>query len=155
MTSDNQDYQPAPVGRFRRLAAITYDLFLLAAVILVAVSLFTVLIDLVGGQGTSGRLLQQDWARLFFQVYLLIVAASFYLWFWHHGGQTLGLKAWKLKVVDQQLQSPGYVSALMRLLLAVITCLPLGLGLLWIFFDPQKQALYERLSGTRLVQLES
>ena len=144
----------ASVGLIRRLAAIIYDLFLLAAVILVAVSLFTIVVESMAGKSSSGELLEIPWIKLAYQLYLLLVSALFYLWFWTHGGQTLGLKVWKLKVVDDDLSELNMKKAGLRLVWAVVTCIPFGIGYLWAIFNKERLTLYDRLSGTRLVQLE-
>jgi uncharacterized RDD family membrane protein YckC len=144
----------ATVGIARRLAAILYDLFLLVAVILVAVSLFTILVESVAGQSSSGQLLETPWIKVVFQLYLFLVSALFYLWFWTHGGQTLGLKVWKLKVVDNDLNELDIKKAGLRLVWAIVTCIPFGLGYLWALFNKERLTLYDQLSGTRLVQLE-
>ncbi|MBT8438916.1 MAG: RDD family protein [Gammaproteobacteria bacterium] len=144
----------ASVGIMRRLAAILYDVFLLGAVILVAVSLFTIVVESIAGQSSSGELLQIPWIKVVFQLYLFVVSALFYLWFWTHGGQTLGLKVWKLKVVDNDLCEPDIKKAGLRLVWAIVTCIPFGLGYLWALFNKERLTLYDQLSGTRLVQLE-
>jgi len=144
----------APAGIMRRLAAIIYDLFLLAAVILVAVSLFTIVVESIAGQSSSGELLETPWIKLLFQFYLSLVSALFYLWFWTHGGQTLGLKVWKLKVVDDSLHTPGIKTSGLRLGWAIVTCIPFGIGFLWALFNKNRLTLYDQLSGTRLVQVE-
>lgn len=143
-----------PVGIFRRSAAIIYDLFLLIAIILVAVSVFTIVVELIAGQSSSGELLETPWIKITYQLYLLLVAALFYLWFWTHGGQTLGLKVWKLKVVDSELSGLDLKTAGRRLFWTIVTCIPFGVGYLWAFFNKERMTLYDRLSGTRLVQLE-
>lgn len=150
----SENISVASVGIMRRLAAIIYDLFLLVAVILVAVSLFTIVVESLAGQSSSGELLETPWIKLLFQLYLSLVSALFYIWFWTHGGQTLGLKVWKLKVVDESLSEPGMKKAILRLAWSIVTCIPFGIGFLWMLFNKNRLTLYDQLSGTRLVQLE-
>lgn len=142
-------------GFFRRLAVMFYDWVLLSAVILVAVTLFTIVADLLLGEGASQQLLQTSWIKVLYQVYLLLIGMLFYLWFWTHGGQTLGMKVWKVKIVDQNGDQPGLKQAFLHLLLAVVTNLPFGLGFIWLLFHPEKQTLYDTWSKTRLIQLEN
>ena len=141
-------------GFFRRLAVIFYDWVLLSAVILVAVSLFTILTDLLLGKGSSQQLLQTSWIKVLYQLYLLLIGMLFYVWFWTHGGQTLGMKVWKVKIVDNKGNQPGFKQALLHLLLAILTNLPFGLGFIWLVFHAEKQTLYDTWSKTRLIQLE-
>jgi uncharacterized RDD family membrane protein YckC len=77
---------PAPI--WRRCAAAVYDGLLLLGLWMVALVLDTVVRDLFG--------LERNWAAL--RAYLLLVGLGFFGWSWTHGGQTLGLRAWRLRV---------------------------------------------------------
>lgn len=157
MNSDDThiDFSGSSPGFFRRIAAMFYDWVLLIAVILVAVTVFTMGTDLVFGQNASHDLLQNPVARLFYQLYLVAVSALFYAWFWTHGGQTLGMKVWKLKIVDQNLDTPGLKQALLRLFYIILSCIPAGLGFFWMLFNDRNLTLYDSLSKTRLIIIDS
>ena len=90
---------------------------------------------------------------LWFRAYLLGVAALFFCGFWLRGGQTLGLRAWRLRVesVDGQALTPR--QALARFLAAFLALVPAGLGLVWLLFDAEHRAWHDRMSGTRVVYL--
>ncbi len=135
----------------RHLAAIFYDLFLLLAIILVAASLFTIVIDIFAGQGVSGELLQQTVWKTLFQFYLFFVSGLFYSFFWVRGGQTLGMKVWKIRLVNFAGNNPSWSQAWRRLLLALPLNLLLGFGLISRMLDPEQLSLYDRLSETRLI----
>jgi uncharacterized RDD family membrane protein YckC len=79
------------------------------------------------------------------QVFILVVFAAYFLWCWLRGGQTLAMRAWKIRLVDV---TPA--RALLRFLYAV-ALVPTGLSLLWVFVDKEKQFLHDRLAGTRLI----
>jgi uncharacterized RDD family membrane protein YckC len=134
--------QAASPGLLRRLAAICYDLLLLAGVLVLAAALAT---GVSGGQPITGL------ARLLFQLYLLLVCYLYFAWQWTKGGQTLGMRAWRLQLLRDDGRPLGWGDALKRLLLAGLALLPLGLGLLWSLFDPDRLAWHDRLSKTRLV----
>ena len=78
------------------MAAIVYDLFLLTAVLFVATAIALPLN--AGAAFTSGQYL--------YPVYLLAVSFLFFGWFWTHGGQTLGMRAWKIIVLNRLGLSP-------------------------------------------------
>ena len=63
------------------------------------------------------------------------------------GGQTLAMKAWKIRLVDV---TPA--KALARFLWALIF-VPTGVSILWAIFDKERQFLHDRLARTRLVSL--
>ena len=153
MATDNiqADFPTQNPGFFRRLAAMFYDWVLLVAVILVAVTVFTMTTDLIFGKNTSNDILQVPLAKLFYQLYLGTISGLFYAWFWTHGGQTLGMKVWKLKIVDSTHNSISLKQALIRLFYIVLSCIPFGLGFFWMLFNKQKLTLYDSLSKTQLV----
>jgi len=146
----NQSLKKTP-SLSRQLAAILYDLFLLLAIILAAVSVVTVGIDLITSQGFSTQLLEQQPWKFIYQTYLFIVGAGFYIFFWVRGGQTLGMKVWKMQLVSFDGQTPDWSQALLRLILALVFNSAFGIGLLSRLFNADDLTIYDRLSATRLV----
>lgn len=129
-------------GLLRRLAAIFYDLLLLIALLAVA----TTLITLPFGMPEGGSLVAFQW--LLFEVIPLL----FFTGFWWRGGQTLGMRAWHMRVVRMDGSPLSWGDALKRHLAAILSCLALGLGFLWVLLDRDGMAWHDRLSGTRLVR---
>ncbi|MCI0354493.1 MAG: RDD family protein, partial [Acidobacteria bacterium] len=84
------------------------------------------------------------WLRHALQLFILAVFAAYFLWCWLRGGQTLAMKAWRIRLIDV---SP--TRALLRLALATLL-LPTGISLIWALFDRDRQFLHDRLAGTRL-----
>lgn len=125
-------------GFFPRIAAIVYDLFLLIAILFVATAL---LLPINAGKAFTSQ-------QFFYPVYLLVVSFVFYGWFWTHGGQTLGLKAWQLKVLTFDRQPISWMQAMMRFCAAVLSWSLLGLGFLWILVDKNRRSWHDYLSGT-------
>lgn len=128
-------------GFFRRLAAILYDGLLLFALMAVATTLITLPFGMPTGEGL-----------FIYQFFLFeIIPLIFFSVFWVRGGQTLGMRAWKLKLVRADGDPVLWSDAIKRYLSAHLTLLALGLGFLWIFVDPQRLAWHDRLSNTRLI----
>src|SRR4051812_33838713 len=94
---------------------------------------------------SGGRDATAGWLRYALQAFIVVVFAAYFLRCWLRGGQTLAMKAWRIRLVDV---TPG--KALLRFVYAVIL-VPTGLSVLWIFFDKDRQFLHDRLAGTRLV----
>lgn len=132
----------------RRLAAILYDLLLLAAVVIVAAFIYTVAV-----QGLTGADLTQGLARLAFRLFLLAVIVGYFLYFWTNGRQSLAMRTWRLLLLREDGAPLRLVDALRRIGFAVLTLAPLGLGLWWMLFDRDRQTWYDRLAGTRTVLL--
>lgn len=76
-----------------------------------------------------------------------MVLAGYYIRSWLRGGQTLAMKAWRIRVMDITPRK-----ALLRFLYALVL-VPTGISILWAFFDRDRQFLHDRLAGTRLVLL--
>jgi uncharacterized RDD family membrane protein YckC len=130
-------------GLLRRIAALFYDSLLLAGVLMLASALVT-LIN-AGEPVPSGPLM---WL---FQLYLLAVIYLYFAWHWTHGGQTLGMRAWRLRLLRCDGHNLQQTDGLKRFVAAVLSLLPMGLGLLWCLVDPDGLAWHDRLSATRLV----
>ena len=113
-----------------------YDGMLLFAVGFFATWLF---------QFAAGTLEIAGWRRHLLQAFLLAVFAAYFLWCWLRGGQTLAMRAWRLRLVQV---SPR--RALLRFLLALLL-VPTGLSILWALVDRERQFLHDRIAGTRLV----
>jgi uncharacterized RDD family membrane protein YckC len=132
------------VGFFRRMASILYDLLLLLALMALA----TTAITLPFGMPSSGWL-------LLFQVFTFeIIPLLFFTGFWSRGGQTLGMRAWRLKVVREDGGDVSWNDALRRHLAALLSCLSLGLGFLWALIDKEGLAWHDHISRTRLIRLQ-
>ncbi len=135
---------PAPL--WRRLAAMVYDALLLVALWIAVGALLMLL--------SGGRLAAPDrptWLLAVEQLVLIAVTWGFFTWFWTHGGQTLGMRAWRLRLTDLQ-GSPGGIAAASRRWLASLLSLgAMGLGYVWVLIDREQCAWHDRLSGTRVI----
>lgn len=131
----------AAPGLLRRLAAIFYDWLLLTGVMIVAA---LPLVWILGGAPAN-------WvAQAAFRIYLLGITYGFFAWFWTHGGQTLGMRVWRLRVVSCSGGPVSWRQATWRFLAALVSLACLGLGFLWVMHDRERRAWHDRLSGTRL-----
>ncbi len=127
-------------GLLRRLMAMLYDAFLITAVMF-AISAIAVALN--GGNAVGSPI---------FYFVLMLVPPCFFLWFWLHGGQTLGMSAWQLRLTGSNQQAVTAWQCLKRLALALVTLAPLGLGLLWMLIDRENRTLYGRFSGTKITK---
>lgn len=151
----------ASVGR--RIAAMLYEAVVVAAVIFIASLLFH--------GAATGRLVGAS--RLAFQIYLVAVLGLYFVWFWQRG-QTLPMRAWRLRLVARDGGPVTPTRALARFLAAAAAIgtsfvaalylrehpdagaawaavVPGPLSVAWALADRDRQALYDRIAGTRLV----
>jgi len=124
-------------GLARRLASLLYE-----AVLVCAVAFFAGFAFLFASGGAP----LEGWVLRAHQSLVVAVLAAYFLWCWLRGGQTLAMKAWKLRLAGV---TPG--RALARFLLALVL-VPTGIGILWALVDREHQFLHDRIAGTRLVR---
>ena len=136
----DKEYQSA--GLFRRLAAILYDSLLIIAMWLITTLLLVAFIN--DGAALQGPL---------FQFGLYFEACLFYSYFWRLRGQTLGMQVWKIKLISPSLQTLSWQECFARLFFALVSVSMLGLGFIWMLFDPDRLTWHDRASGTRVVLL--
>lgn len=144
--------QWATPGLLRRMAAIFYDSILIIALLLMAIALVVIPLDLTFGSDNINI------ARLrynpFYLAYLFCVMAGFHILFWMRGGQTLGMRAWRLRVVRNDGTALNFKDALLRYLAAILSGAVFGLGFLWVLVDRDGLAWHDRISRTRLIMLK-
>jgi uncharacterized RDD family membrane protein YckC len=130
----------AKPGLLRHLAAIIYDLLLLVAVLFFATA---ILLPFNGGEAFSHQ-------QITYPLYLLTVSFCFYGWFWTHGGQTLGLKAWKIRLLNNTYQFISWRQAFIRFFVSILSWGILGLGFLWPLVDKNQRSWHDIASKTGL-----
>jgi len=141
-------------GFFRRFAAWVYDLLVAVAIIMLASALAlgfvailtaTGLLVLAEGQDHAGWLNQSP----FYSLYVVTVLGAFFGWFWWRSGQTIGMRAWRLKVQNRD----GSRLTGKQTFIRVLTC-AFGLGNLWVLVDfKNRRAWHDYAAGTELVTL--
>jgi uncharacterized RDD family membrane protein YckC len=161
-----QSAMQAPALR-RRLATMVYEGVILFGVVFIAGYLFSTLTQQRNGLTHHNVLM----------AWIGLVLAAYFVWFWTHGGQTLPMKTWRLRVVDAHGQPVRTGRAIARYVLAWLWFLPplalhplLGLAVaqtlvafavwvvLWaaaVRLDPARQFLHDRIAGTRIVAIAS
>ncbi|MGH8283253.1 MAG: RDD family protein [Gammaproteobacteria bacterium] len=185
--SASQSSQPAadtrsPVapGLFRRLASGFYDVIIMLAICILATFL---IMPFTHGRVFESFYAQHAGVKLLYQMGLLALGYAFFGGFWTHGGQTIGMRTWNLRVLRADYAPLEWHRALIRYLTMLIPWLLVVLGFeflfnarsqpdayvlrgaaavifllalaafLWPAFDPQRLAWHDYLSGTRLVRL--
>ncbi|MFC6671596.1 RDD family protein [Marinobacterium aestuariivivens] len=131
-----------PASLARRLLAMLYDTLLVIALWMV---LGAIAVTLNGGEAVDGPL----WRTVLF-----VATYLFFAYFWTRSGQTLGMLAWQLRVQTVAGGHINWTQALTRYMVAIPSLLLCGLGYFWILIGDEKLSWGDRLSDTRVVQLE-
>lgn len=133
-----------PAGLGRRLAALCYDLLLLVGALVV----LTLLVLVIRG----GRAIEPG--TLWFDAVLGAGALVFFVWFWTHGGQTLGMTAWRIELRSHAGGPVTLRQAVVRFVAAWLSLLACGLGFAWSLVDARHRAWHDLIAGTIVVRKE-
>jgi uncharacterized RDD family membrane protein YckC len=136
----------------RRLAAMLYDTLLVLPIIMasVALSMGARALIFAGGEQDIN---QQALNPQLVQLIALITATLFFSWFWLRSGQTLGMQAWRIKLVSINGEPLTARQAIIRCLGATLSALCLGIGYWWSLFDPHRRCWHDYISGSELILL--
>jgi len=83
----------------------------------------------------------------------LLTTMVFFCAFWLKNGQTLGMQAWRIKLVSDTGSDPSLRQCVLRFFGALLSTACLGLGYLWCLFDRRGRYWHDHLSGTHLILL--
>ncbi|PHS27452.1 MAG: hypothetical protein COA83_00085 [Methylophaga sp.] len=125
---------------FRMFAVMFYDSMILLSVLMFALFIAVVV--------NNSEAISQG--NLFFIAYLAAVSWLFYAWFWTHGGQTIGMRAWKVYLLSDEKTSVSWRQATIRFIAAVLSWIPLGLGFWWQYFRGSRNSWRDKVSATYL-----
>lgn len=134
------DRQIAP-SILRRSIAMFYELLLLAAVLIFFLVVPHVLLGAFAGIKASSVALK---------IHALLLMLLYFVWFWTHGGQTLAMKTWRIRLTDKSGARLRPAQAVLRYLAAWPSILLGGVGIWWAFFDRDGQFLHDRIADSRL-----
>ncbi len=136
----------------RHLMALVYDTFLVVPIIMLTTALIMGLyVTILPPPAAQTDIVALPPAAV--QSGALLSVALFYFIFWRRGGQTLGMQAWRIKLVDLTGARADAGQLITRLLAATLAYGLFVLGLAWRFVDRDGLYLHDRMSGTKLVQL--
>ena len=135
---------PISVSLARRLGAIFYDYLVIVAILLVVTAFWT-------GIGITE-------SHALYPLYVGFVNLTVFLyfaWCWTHGGQTIGMKIWRIVLVSTRDDPFSWIRAATRSAIAIISVACVGIGFLWMLIDNDKMTWHDRFSDARLVFVPS
>lgn len=88
-----------------------------------------------------------------FQLTLLAEVIGFFSYCWHKQGETLGMRAWKLRILNDHGELPNIRQIALRLMVAPLSLACFGLGYAWLYLGDNKQTWQDRASGTYVVHM--
>ncbi len=129
-------------GFWRRFIALIYDVIIVASIIFVGTFIAIMLVSAIWGKQAmeEGLLYENN----LFRVYLFSLWFGYYAVSWMRGGQTLGMKPWRMYVLDNKKNYIDFKQSLLRFSSGF-----LGLGLFLIPFHKEKKALQDIVSSSQ------
>jgi len=145
--------QALPVAPlWKRLFSIVYDILILTAISLAYFALATAISTLLFHQAPSE--FKPNAKGLWVQAGWLVTIVSFYCYFWLKIGQTVAMKAWRLKVIRDNGEALALSTCITRCLLGFLAFSFGGLGYFWALIDKDGKALHDRFTNTSVVVLQ-
>jgi uncharacterized RDD family membrane protein YckC len=154
---------PLPAPAWRRFAAIVYDVLAVVAIVMV--------VGLIAQMATGGQVADAKGhiVAWWYQPLQALVVGAYFFFSWTRGGQTLGMRPWKIRVVSRDGAAVGVGQGLVRLVVAGLPVLLLMLYgvvalqvallaplvgwaviLLPSFFDGRNRGLHDMVAGTEV-----
>lgn len=154
-TTTVTDSDPAPRPRAlvgRRMLALLYDALPVLALWLLVGAVFT------AGYALTGHPLRENikpFSALQWIEWLCcwLVTGGYAVVSWRRGGQTLGMRPWRLRVVDARGDAATPRQLWLRYAVGTLSLLAAGLGFWWAWFDRDRLTWHDRASETRLRQV--
>ena len=130
---------PRPIcSLVRRFCAMFYDLLLQGSIFFFGT---LVIIPFNGGQPI-------EHGNLPYELYLMVISYLYFTWQWTRDGQTLGMRAWKIRLRNLDGGNVTWREASLRYLLALLSIPALGAGFIRALIKADRMTFYDRYSNT-------
>lgn len=137
-----------PASLWLRLAAAVYDLFPLIALWMLTAAAF-----LFAAHGAVDAAHPPAAYRLGLQLALLAVSAAYFVVSWSRGGQTIGMRAWRLRVVADDGGALPWPRTLLRFGAALLSLGALGLGFLCCLWRRDRRGWHDLVAASQVQRL--
>ena len=138
-----QNYPTASLSR--RLAALTYDALVVLAMLMLITLLINGIIAFISGEFPGayplGAILSLTFCISFF----------YYSHSWLRGGQTIGMKAWRIQLVNLDARPLRLTQCMLRTGMGLFSFALVGMGFWWAMFDKQQRSWHDIASLTKVV----
>lgn len=126
----------------RRLMIMLYDALILLGLLILATAVALPFGDV------NKHALHDFW----FTLWLLAVCFAYLGGCWKHGGMTLGMRAWRVRLISADDRAVSWSRCLLRFLVGLVSLGLLGIGIFWALVDSRNRAWYDLAAGTLLIK---
>ena len=145
-STDSMATLPSP-PLWRHLLAMLYDTLLVLPLFMAAAGLWVAILGPTNSVEEPAVPAALQW------VSWVVILCLFFGIFWRRAGQTLGMQAWRIKLVSESGNDLTWGQTTVRVFGAALSAGMLGAGYLWRYVPSRQRYWHDHLSGTRLVQL--
>jgi uncharacterized RDD family membrane protein YckC len=92
--------------------------------------------------------LQDFW----FTLWLLVVCFAYLGSCWRYGGMTVGMRAWKVRLIGSGKATISWPRCMLRFLVGLLSLFIFGLGILWALVDHKNRGWHDLAAQTLLVK---
>jgi len=135
-----------------RLAAMVYDLWPVLALWLLLSAAFTLGFTFVGHHDPHENIAPLSGLQVALWIGCWLLTGLYAVISWHTGGQTLGMRPWRLRVRTRDGGRPTRGALWLRFVVATMSLLAGGLGFWWAWIDRDRLTWHDRASGTRVMR---
>ncbi|TAN04359.1 MAG: RDD family protein [Rhodanobacteraceae bacterium] len=137
-----------PIPLWRRFAALLYDVFPLIGLWIVGAGLWVLVFHRIYDAQHPDPVL-----HVLLDLWLFVITAAYFVVSWTRVGATIGMRAWKLRLVGRDGARMGRVLACKRFVLALLSLATLGCGFWYAWFDGERRTWHDRVCGTHMTRL--
>ena len=130
-----------------------YDAFPVVALWMLASTAFTVGYTVLGHHPARENIAPFSALQWLLWLCCWTITGLYAVLSWRRGGQTLGMRPWRLKLVAADGGMPGWKALWLRYAVGTLSLLAGGPGFWWAWIDRDGLGWHDRLSGTRMLRL--
>jgi uncharacterized RDD family membrane protein YckC len=130
---------------WRRLLVIVYDTVILIGLLMLGSALALPF-------GDNPKIALQDF---WFTLWLLLVCFAYLGGCWHYHGMTVGMRAWRVKLINTNGGKISWPGCLLRFLVGGVSLGVVGLGFVWVLFDKKSRTWHDIAARTLLIKQNS
>ena len=138
--ANHTEYTLCPLPR--RLLAMLYDSIVLLAVLILAAAVALPF-------GNVNKVALKDF---WFTLWLLLACFAYLGGCWRYGGMTMGMRAWRIRLVSSDARAVSWPRCLLRFLTGIVSLGVFGLGIFWALVDSRNRAWHDLAARTLLIK---
>ncbi|MHC9085611.1 RDD family protein [Luteimonas sp. RIT-PG2_3] len=136
-----------------RWLALFYDLWPVLAMWFLLSAVFAVTYTYLGHHDPRENIAPFSGLQWLLWLGCWVIAGLYATLSWRGGGQTLGMRPWRIRVIAVDPgATPGWRALWLRYAVGTLSVLAGGAGFWWAWFDRDRLTWHDRASGTRVIR---